>query len=53
VQRNAKTAERVLPLGWVKRGDQTGEMVASAPIMRVSARKPNRKMASLAMVSPR
>ena len=31
---------------------QTGEMVASAPIMRVRARNPNKKMASLAMKSP-
>jgi hypothetical protein len=29
-----------------------GEIVASAPIMSVRARKPNRKIASLAMVSP-
>jgi hypothetical protein len=31
---------------------QTGEMVASAPIIRVRARNPNKKMASLAMKSP-
>jgi hypothetical protein len=35
-----------------KEPDQTGEMVASAPIMRVKARNPNRKIASLAMKSP-
>jgi hypothetical protein len=53
-QGNAETAElvsavRLRGARWVSGRDQVGEIVASAPIMRVRARKPNRKMASLAM----
>ena len=49
-QGNAETAELCLPSGCGERGgDQVGEIVASAPIMSVRARKPNRKIASLAM----
>ena len=48
--RGTRKRQLCLPSGGGERGgDQVGEIVASAPIMSVRARKPNRKIASLAM----